>query len=262
VEPETTASAEPDAPVDASVPREQGARIALPASGSGSLRPLYVTPRGLTRCVAACLVASTLVTWVALGVHLAHLRELHLLLSGSGGNPQQLATISWALTLAQSAQLAIYALTALFFLAWLYRLRINVRAFGVRKLAFARHWSVLGFFVPVLNVVRPYQVIAEVWRASDPAELDPFEWKALEPPQRLAIWWAIFVIAVTLQLAAFGFSLTAGAPAFESIVASVVAIIADLAAAVSASISYFLVLRLGATQMAKHERLRLEVAHA
>jgi hypothetical protein len=262
MEPETTLSAEPDAAAAAGAPREQGARIVLSASGSGSLRPLYVTPRGLTRCVTACLVAATLVSWVALGVHLAHLRELHLVLSAGGGNPQQLTTITSALRITQNAQLAIYALTAAFFLAWLYRLRINVRAFGVRKLAFARYWSLLGFFVPVLNVVRPYQVIAEIWRASDPAVLDPFEWQALEPPQLLALWWAIFVIAVTLQLAAFGFGLTAGALAFESIVASVVAIIADLAAAISASISYFLVQRLSAIQMAKRERLRLEVAHA
>ena len=116
-----------------------------------------------------------------------------------------------------------------------------MRALGVRKLEFARHWSVLGFFVPVLNVVRPYQVIAEVWRASDPSVLDPFEWKSVEAPQILALWWGTFVIAVTLEFAAFGFELTAGVPAFKSLVASSVAIVADLAAAVSASLGFFVV---------------------
>ena len=120
-------------------------------------------------------------------------------------------------------------MTALAFLAWLFRLRVNVRALGVRKLDFARHWSVLGFLVPALNFVRPYQVMAEVWRASDPSVLDPFEWKSVEPPRILTLWWGTFVIAATLQLAAFGLGRTAGVIAFKSLVASGFAVAADAA---------------------------------
>ncbi len=261
MDPETTPSAELDAAANAAVPRDRGARPAAAASGFGSLRPLYVSPRGLSRAVVVGIIASTLVSWLALGVHLAHLREIQLELSGTGGNAQRLATTASALKTAQLVQFVVYAISAALFLGWLYRLRVNVRAFGARKLAFARRWSVLGFFVPVLNVVRPYQVIAEIWRASDPAVLDPFEWKSVEPPQLLALWWGTLVIATTLQLAAAGFGLTAGVPAFESVVASGVAIVADLATALCATLTYFLVSRLSTAQMTKRERLRLEVAH-
>jgi hypothetical protein len=223
---------------------------------------LFVSPRGITRATAAALVASTLASWLALGVHLAHLIELRNQLSGSGGDAERLSTIAATLRVAQGIQLAVFAITALLFLAWLFRLRINVRALGVRKLEFARVWTALGFFVPILNVVRPYQVIAEVWRASDPAVIDPFEWKSVEAPQLLALWWGTFVIAVTLELAAFGLHLTAGVPAFESVVASSVAIVADLAAAVCASVGFFLVNRLCATQIEKHERLLDEAERA
>lgn len=257
MEPETTPSAESDAAADAGVPREKAAHAALPPAHEGNLRPLWVSPRGITRALAAGLVASTLVTWLALGVHLANLRALHVQLSGAG-DAQALASIGLALRIAQGVQAAVFALTALLFLAWLYRLRVNVRALGMRKLDWARSWSVLGFLVPVLNVVRPYQVMAEVWRASDPSELDPFEWKSVEPPQLLALWWATFVIAAALEIAALGFGLTAGVPAFERVVASSVAIVADLTAAVSASIAFFLVNRLCATQIAKRERMREE----
>ena len=70
------------------------------------------------------------------------------------------------------------------------------------------------------------------------------------------------MIAVTLELAAFGFHLTAGEPAFKSLVASSVAIVADLAAAVCASVGFFLVNRLTATQLAKRERLQDEAERA
>ncbi len=256
-----TPPAEPDAVAEPGAPREQ--RVAAqPPYHAGSLRPLFVSPRGITRCAAAGLVASTLASWLALGVHLAHLLELRKQLEGSGGDAEQLATVAGTLRIAQGIQLAVFAITAVFFLAWLFRLRINVRALGVRKLEFARHWSLLGFFVPVLNVVRPYQVIAEVWRASDPSVLDPFEWKSVEAPQILALWWGTFVIAVTLEFAAFGFHLTAGEPAIKSLVASSVAIVADLAAAVCASLGFFLVGRLTATQLAKRERLQGEAERA
>ena len=82
-------------------------------------------------------------------------------------------------------QLVVFGLTALAFLAWLYRLRVNLRALGVRKPDFARYWSVLGFLIPAVNFVLPYQVMAEVWRASDPSVLDRFEWKRVEPPRIL-----------------------------------------------------------------------------
>jgi hypothetical protein len=258
VEPDTTPSAEPDAAGETGVPRE---RLAAPAFSAHNLRPLYVSPRGLARCAKAGLVLSTVVTWLALGMHLAHVRQLRFALAGTG-DPQQLKGIASALATVQGIQFGIYALTAVFFLAWLYRLRINVRALGMRKLGFARHWSVVGFLIPLLNAVRPYQVMAEIWRASDPALLDPFEWKSLEPPPLLAFWWATFVFAVTLELAAFGFAITAGVPPFESLIASGVAIVADLAAALSASIAWFVVTRLTDTQMAKRERLRLEAPHA
>jgi hypothetical protein len=257
-----TPPAEPEAAAGPGVAREQGARAPQPIYSAGSLRPLFVSPRGITRGAAAGLVASTLASWLALGVHLAHLIELRTQLSGSGGDAERLSTIGATLRVAQYVQITVYAITAVLFLAWLFRLRINVRALGVRKLEFARAWSLLGFLVPILNVVRPYQVIAEVWRASDPSVIDSFEWKSVEAPQFLALWWGTFVIAVTLELAAFGLHLTAGAPAFESAVASSVAIVADLAAAVSASLGFFLVNRLCATQIEKHERLRDEAERA
>ncbi len=256
MEPETTSRVEPDAVAD--IPRGRDERSAPPGGNVGSLRPLYVSPRGLTRAVAAALVAATLATWLALGVHLANLRQLHLELSDAGGGSQAFALITSTLQIAQTIQILVYALTGVLFVAWLHRLRVNVRALGVRKLVHARHWAILGFLVPGLNVVRPYQVLAEVWRASDPSVLDPFEWTSVEPPRILTLWWATFVIAATLELAAFGLGLTAGVPAFESVVASTAAVLANTAAAVSASIAFFLVNQLAATQIAKRARLRMQ----
>jgi hypothetical protein len=226
------------------------------ANSAGSLLPPFVSPRGLTLCAAGALVAAALVAWLSAGVHLAYLLQLRLQLSGGVVEPQQIQTVESTLWIGKIARTVVFGVAALAFLAWLFRLRVNVRAFGVRKLDFARHWSVLGFLVPALNFVRPYQVMAEVWRASEPSVLDPFDWKSNEPPRLLTLWWGIFVIAATLQLVAFGLGQTAGLVAFKSLVASGFAVAADAATAVSASLAYFFVTRLAAAQTAKHRRLR------
>jgi len=229
--------------------------FAEPDSAAASLLPPYVSPRGLTLCVSLGLVVSALVAWVAVGVQLAHARQLHVQLSGAVVEAQALYQVRVTLQIAQAVQLAAFGLTGLAFLAWLYRLRVNLRALGVRKLDYARHWSVLGFLVPGLNFVRPYQVMEEVWRASEPSVLDPFEWRSATPPRILTLWWMSFVIAATLELAAFGFVRTAGVDSFRSLLASGVAIVAGVATGLSASLAYFVVTRLAAAQAAKRQRL-------
>jgi hypothetical protein len=220
--------------------------------------PPFVAPRLLTRCVAAALILLALVCWVAVGVSLAHLRQIRLLLSGAAIGALSLSQVANMLQITQRVQIGVLALTAILFLAWLYRMRVNLRALGVRKPDYGRHWAVLGFLVPAVNFVRPYQVISEVCRASDPSVLDRFEWKRVEPPRLLLVWWASVVIAASLELAAFGLAETAGVIALKALVASGIAVLAHAAAAISASLGYFVVTRLGAAQIAKYELLRDE----
>jgi hypothetical protein len=50
----------------------------------------------------------------------------------------------------------------------------------------------LGFFVPFLNLVRPYRVVSEIWRASSPTagELDGSQWIVEPEPPLVISWWA------------------------------------------------------------------------
>ena len=256
VPPETPRSPEPESTGDWTLSRQSIDPAGFPASDVGSQLPSYISPRALTLLVAGGLIAAALVAWLAVGVHLAHMRQLQLRLAGTFVDSQELQRVSVMLRFAQITQAAVFGLTALAFLAWLFRLRVNVRALGMRKFVFPRQWCVLGFLIPVVNFVRPYQVIKEVWRASDPSVLDPFEWKFVDPPRLLTLWWGTFVIAATFQLAAFGLAHTAGVAAFKVLVVSGVAVVANLVTGLSASLAYFLVTRLAAAQAAKFRRLQ------
>ena len=253
-----TPSAQPHAEATRHVLRErEGSAVFAVALGS-SLLPPFVSPRGLMRCVAVGLVLFVLVSWVAVGVELAHLRQIHLQLAGAAIGALSLSQVGdHAPDHAQGADSAIFAVTALVFVAWLYRLRINLRALGVRKPEYARYWAVLGFLVPAINFVVPYQVISEVWRASDPAVLDRFEWKTVETP-RLAD-------ALVGQRRDRGHPRAGGVRPQRDGRGDRLQVAGrerrrrrspHAAAAVSASLAFFVVTRLTAAQIAKYELLR------
>ena len=102
-------------------------------------------------------------------------------------------------------QLVLLGIAGVAFVEWLYQSRINLRAFGVRRLRYPRVWAVGGFLVPALNLVRPYQVVREVWQASDPRTQDPFAWSQLGTGRLLPAWWAATVVWVVLALASLLF---------------------------------------------------------
>ncbi len=99
-------------------------------------------------------------------------------------------------------QLVLIVATATAFLVWFHRVRRNLPSLGGRELRYSQGWAVGGFFVPLLNFVRPFQVMREVWHGSDPAGLErdataggPALRNQLPAPQLVAGWWALFIIS-------------------------------------------------------------------
>jgi hypothetical protein len=125
-----------------------------------------------------------------------------------------------------------------------------VRALGVRRLAYRREWTILGFLVPFLNAFRPYQVVREIWQASDPSTGDPMAWKRVTAPRLLAAWWALFVayfVVEALSLTLLHSAITMG----QIRLGYWMALAADVCAGVSASFAYFVVVRISEAQDAK-----------
>src|SRR5688572_9717366 len=63
------------------------------------------------------------------------------------------------------------------FLVWMRRSYINLKALGVRGLEYSPGWAVGCWFIPFVNLVRPYTIMKEIWTRSDPdleAQAGPF----------------------------------------------------------------------------------------
>ena len=222
-----------------------------------NLRPLYFSTRGMGRVLGCVFVIAAAVAWLAAGYDLGELRSfVH----------KEGAALDTAARMAHSeagrriaiAQVACAVLVAALFIPWLHQARANLRALGTRRLRFGREWTYLAFAIPFLNAYRPYQVVSEVWRGSDPASTDPLGWQRLATSRLVLAWWLGLVGWV-------GFELTSAlllrfAPGLHHVqIAHALAFAGDVAAAASASLGYFVVVRICASQDGKWAALGARV---
>ena len=92
--------------------------------------------------------------------------------------------------------------TGITFLMWFHRVRANLPALGITDARWSPGWAVGWWFVPIMSLFRPYQIAAEIWRASDPVAT-PVDWRTRPVPPLLGWWWALFVASVVTSQISF-----------------------------------------------------------
>jgi len=94
-------------------------------------------------------------------------------------------------------QIVLGIICAVVFLMWIHRANKNLRSLRAADLRFTPGWAVGWFFVPIMNLFRPYQVVSEIWKASDPKvdTTDDTSWKAVGTSPIVGFWWALFLIS-------------------------------------------------------------------
>lgn len=68
--------------------------------------------------------------------------------------------------------LIVFIATVIVFLIWQHRAYNNLPALGVPRPEFSSGWVIGSWFVPFLNLVRPYQIVKYIWGKSDPDTLN------------------------------------------------------------------------------------------
>ena len=78
------------------------------------------------------------------------------------------------------------------FLMWLYRARRNLPALGSGDVRWSPGWSIAWWFIPIMSLFRPSQVVKETWQASDPESFPV--WRREPPPAIYGWWWGLFLV--------------------------------------------------------------------
>ena len=102
-------------------------------------------------------------------------------------------------------QAGVAITTIILFAMWIYRANFNARSLGAQNMKFTPGWSVGCYFIPFLNLWRPYQAMKEIWKASK----NPTSWESEERSAILPWWWFFFLVASMFGSASFRTSMSA-----------------------------------------------------
>jgi hypothetical protein len=133
-------------------------------------------------------------------------------------------------------QLAAYIITGITFLMWIHRANVNCRGLGAKDIKFTPGWAVGYYFIPILNLYKPYYAMKEIWQASQ----NPVNWQGSPAGSLLGLWWILWLVSNFVGQASFRMSMRA--ESLDSIKsATVVAIASDLVEIPLCIVAVFLV---------------------
>ena len=155
---------------------------------------------------------------------------------------------------------ASFIAAAVAFLAWIRRASANLAPLGVSWQRFSPGWAVGAWFVPIVCLFRPYQIMAEIWRDSLP-EIAPenrgARGRSLTSPL-LGFWWAAWLISGWISNLTIRFFFSTNVDdLIRANLASIAAGIISLAALILAVI---LVRRITSNQDQKHAARQTMIA--
>lgn len=95
---------------------------------------------------------------------------------------EMIYAVGWAVSIA----------TGLLFLVWIYQAYLNLLVWKAEGLKYSERQAVWAFFVPFLNLFRPYQIMCEIWSGSE------FHGTRTEEESRpfIEFWWAFWIVGL------------------------------------------------------------------
>ena len=99
-------------------------------------------------------------------------------------------------------QSVVWVLVIVYWMMWVHRTYRNLGPLRAEGLSTTPGWAVGYNFIPVVNLYKPFLVMLETWRASDPTHAGGTDWRSLPAPRIVLAWWALFVLSVLIAVGA------------------------------------------------------------
>ena len=158
-------------------------------------RHRYRSLRGRATVASALYAFNTL---AYLGTFVAWLLLWQLLVQAQQGQPVEEETLVQSDSRTQLVEmLSIVVRLASFvaLLAWMYRAHANLPAFGAQGLRYSPGWTIGAFFIPFLNLYKPFSVAKEIEQVSNPRSdgSGPDRWNQSRASASLILWWIAWI---------------------------------------------------------------------
>jgi hypothetical protein len=148
--------------------------------------------------------------------------------------------------------LALFAIAGIIWLAWQHRSQADLHALRIPSLEYTPGWAVGWWLIPFANLVKPFQTVRELWKASGP---DP-RWWLTATWSIIGWWWAAWIVGDVLGRFAFTLFVD-DASTIDSLIAADRWLIASDALSLIAAIFAVLIVR---SIVGRQERLPAVIA--
>jgi len=154
------------------------------------------------------LAGGLLLSLIAIGSGIAQNAMLHEIGSGVEVTAERATANDARQRLIGLVEIVVFLATVVAWLMWQHRAYANLRLVGSRETEYTPGWSVGYWFIPILNLFRPYQITAELWRRSELRNgRDPIG--SLSRPPLILAWWVIYLALGFLGRAYFSTTMKA-----------------------------------------------------
>lgn len=154
-------------------------------------------------------------------------------------------------------QSLIFVVSGVWILRWIYLASRNARELGATGMQFSPGWSVGWYFVPIMNLWKPFQAMKEIWQASE----RPRDWQKGPAHGLLVAWWTLWLLSSSASNASLRMSLRADSIG-ELLAANRVTQIADLLSIPMSIVVLFMVKAIHSMQTETHVQPALATTDA
>lgn len=186
------------------------------AEGENSVaKPLQERARIAQILIGVVIVAAIASLWADLGQYTS-IRDL---IEGKRIPLEELQRVDDRVGVTATIYTVALVLSTITFLLWYSRAYRNLTALGVPFLRYGPRWAVASWFIPILGLFRPKQVMNDVWRGSNPelGEAAVRRPGAGEVSPLVHWWWAMWLLSNWVGTLAVRYTFRSGDPTPEDL---------------------------------------------
>jgi hypothetical protein len=169
--------------------------------------PTFSSGHLATTLLTLLLVICVLIDLITIAFGYSRVVFLSRMLTGEMVSHTALTADDAGQQLVRTTLIAAYFISGVIFLVWLYRARRNLLAVGSRGQRYSSPWAIGLFFVPLLNLYYPYDIVTELWKQSNPdvGLSDAFLKQHASTLQQyssktalIGLWWGLVIASVVV----------------------------------------------------------------
>jgi heme/copper-type cytochrome/quinol oxidase subunit 3 len=149
----------------------------------------YTPLRGRAQAVTVVLAITAMVCVVAVVSDLLEWRLMDRIIAGEEFTDAEVTANDNRQATLGLVQLALVVAGAVVFIRWMYAAYWNLDVVAPAERRYAAGWAIGSWFVPIMNLFRPKQMINDIWRAGG---RDP---KDAQPGWLLLAWWTLWLLS-------------------------------------------------------------------